>query len=120
MRVSRRYSQREISSVLSIKQPSYGNIERGHTLVSAAQLAILADFYRVPVALFYQSDTVPGSDLFQESRLHEQLCEQIKDYKTMLEIYQKRIEELEAKVTRKVVLLEYWFLYATENYSLRL
>jgi len=70
IRVSRRYSQREISSVLSIKQPSYRNIEMGHTLISAAQLAVLANFYRLPVALFYQNDTIPGSDLFQEARPH--------------------------------------------------
>gem|GEM_PF-5299306 len=50
----------------------------------------------------------------------EKLCEQIKDYKNDAGIFQKRIRELEAKITRKVVLLEYWFLYVTENYSLRL
>jgi len=106
MRVSRRYSQREISSVLSIKQPSYGNIERGHTLISAAQLAVLANFYRLPVALFYQEDMALGTDLSHAVAQYERLCEQVKNYKTTLEIYQKRIDELDAKVKRKDAKIE--------------
>src|SRR3546814_1781843 len=54
IRQERRYSQNDIATVLTIKQPSYNRMESGRTHISADQLALLAEFYRLPVSVFFE------------------------------------------------------------------
>ena len=54
IRQQRRFSQSEIATVLAIKQPSYNRMESGKTHISADQLALLAEFYDLPVSVFFE------------------------------------------------------------------
>jgi len=53
VRQQRRLSQTEVAAVLRIKQPSYNRMESGKTHISADQLAMLAEFYDLFVAAFF-------------------------------------------------------------------
>lgn len=54
VRQQRRLSQSEIAAVLHIKQPSYNRMESGKTHISADQLAMLAEFYQLPITAFFE------------------------------------------------------------------
>lgn len=101
IRVARRYSQREIATVLSVKQPSYRSMELGTTQISAVHLATLAEFYKVPVQHFYQNGMVLHGPAAPPEEEIERMREQVQNGKVVLDIYAKRIEELEAKVKRR-------------------
>lgn len=53
VRMSLKYSQNTIANALHIKQPSYARMESGRTRISADQLGVLANFYNVPVHIFF-------------------------------------------------------------------
>ncbi|SEK63938.1 helix-turn-helix domain-containing protein [Parapedobacter koreensis] len=106
IRAARRYSQREVAAVLSIKQPSYRNMEVGITYISAIHLALLADFYRIPIQDFYQSEMELDAGISSSKEQTERLKEQLQNSKVLLGVYEKRIEELEAKVRRKDTKIE--------------
>lgn len=98
IRMARRYSQREMAAVLDIKQPSYRDLEIGHTQINAVQLAILADFYHVPIQLFYQSDMLRDTTCLESESPNSPTEESQLQYKKQLETYAKRITELEGKL----------------------
>ena len=81
IRNARRLSQREVAEVLSVKQSSYSNMETGITPISGVNLGLLADFYDIPVAWFFQNHRTAATD----SRLPTGF-------------YEMRVGELEAKV----------------------
>jgi len=55
VRQQRRFSQSDIATVLAIKQPSYNRMESGKTHISADQLALLAEFYELPITAFFET-----------------------------------------------------------------
>ncbi|MEC3882043.1 helix-turn-helix domain-containing protein [Parapedobacter sp. 10938] len=64
VRQERRFSQSYIATVLAIKQPSYNRMESGRTHISADQLALLAEFYELPINVFYEPrKTLPNRKL---------------------------------------------------------
>ncbi|SEK54669.1 helix-turn-helix domain-containing protein [Parapedobacter koreensis] len=100
-RAAKRYPQRHIALVLSITQPSYNQMETGHTRISASQLYVLAKFYDVAVQLFYVEDAKLNDDYERLSEANKALQEQILNYQTITDFYIKRIKELESKGMRK-------------------
>src|SRR3546814_20513423 len=62
IRLSNRYSQKEISEVLGITQPSYNRMESGTTCIRAERLYKLAQFYEVLVDLFFHEKPVYNRD----------------------------------------------------------
>ncbi len=78
VRNQKRFSQNEIAAILRIKQPSYNRMESGKTRVSADQLAVLAEFYGLPVDFFFSdrlgsgtfpSINKPGRSVLKSRRL---------------------------------------------------
>ncbi|MFC3198295.1 helix-turn-helix domain-containing protein [Parapedobacter deserti] len=106
IRKKRRFSQREVAAILSIKQSSYSNIEAGYTPISGVCLGLLADFYGIPVQWFFHLDEAAMTDSIQTSTQQEQLKEQLHVYKALSGVYEKRIGELEAKVKQKNAKIE--------------
>ncbi|MBK1442599.1 helix-turn-helix transcriptional regulator [Parapedobacter sp. ISTM3] len=98
-RAEKRYSQREVALVLSISQPSYNQMETGHTRVAASQLYVLAKFYDVPVQLFFVEDAKLNDDYQRLSDENRTLQEQITSYQAVMDFYYKRVKELETKVS---------------------
>ncbi|SEN74330.1 hypothetical protein SAMN05216436_1216 [bacterium A37T11] len=100
-----RYSQDQIAAVLSIKQPSYCEMESSVTKIRAEQLYILANFYKISIESFF----CDGND-FQS--LH---CSQDKTLKLESELANSKVInniliarnlELEDKVKRKDAKIE--------------
>ncbi|MFC3197317.1 helix-turn-helix domain-containing protein, partial [Parapedobacter deserti] len=96
-RAEKRYSQREIAQVLSISQPSYNQMETGHTRVAASQLYALANFYGISVQLFYVENPTLNGDCERLSEAKKALQEQVAIYQAAMEIYQRRFKELESR-----------------------
>lgn len=81
IRKTRRLSQREIAEILSVKQSSYSNMETGTTPISGVNLGVLADFYDISVAWFFQNHRTAVADAGLPAGF-----------------YEMRVGELEAKV----------------------
>lgn len=97
MRSERNYSQRYVGQILSVSQPAYKKMEDGKTFINAGQLSILADFYRVPLEAFYKKIMDFTVDSYKTREQYEQLNEQLRNANMLLDVYRKRIAELEEK-----------------------
>ncbi len=106
LRVDRGYSQRHVGKVLMMSQPAYKKIEDGNTQINAVKLRLLADFYQLPVELFYRQGMVLDTGMYVPKTLYDQVVEQLRHALAMQEIQAKRIAELEAKVVRKDAKIE--------------
>lgn len=101
IRTERKLSQGYIGRVLYISQPAYRKMEQGATSISAAQLGVLADFYKVRLHLFYYKDMAPGMDFYLTKEQYNQLFDQQYTVSFLRDVSEKRIRELEAVVSRK-------------------
>lgn len=106
VRVARRCSQREIAAVLSIKQSSYRDIEIGNTQINAVRLAILADFYRIPVQAFFEKGMATDAAVYNDKETGQRMNERLFYYKTLIDVYSKRLAELESKLRRRDAKIE--------------
>lgn len=100
LRIKHRYSQREISEVLKVTQPSYNRMESGSTSISGERIYQLAKFYKVPIHdLFCEK----GFDYRNESSTKEVdiLQEKLLDTKLVNKILKERNDELQEKLRRK-------------------
>ncbi|SFC79304.1 Helix-turn-helix [Parapedobacter composti] len=106
LRRAHNYSQQYVGRVLSISQPAYKKMENGVTNINACQLGALAGFYGVPVQRFYSDTMMLDDDADEMKERWVQLKEQLHNTNMLLEVYRKRIAELEAKVARKDAKIE--------------
>ncbi|MEC3881999.1 helix-turn-helix domain-containing protein [Parapedobacter sp. 10938] len=97
----RRHPQRVIAETLSISQSFYSDLEAGKSPITAVQLAVLAEFFCVPIQAFYERlSTLDEEPLFINEKC-KWLGEQLEHYKYMNDLQLTRIAELEGKVRRK-------------------
>ena len=101
IRKAQRFSQQNLADVLNITQPSYRDLEMGQRTISAVQLGLVADFYRIPVDFFYRPDADPRVNFLEETGSLARLREQLEICRAASRIHVARNEELEAKVKRK-------------------
>lgn len=100
LRVKHRYSQREISEVLQISQPSYNRMESGAAKITGERIYQLAKFYKVPIHDLYSEN---GFN-YQNDRPPKQvviLQEKLSDTKLINQILKERNDELLKKLRRK-------------------
>lgn len=101
IRSEKRFSQREISAILGISQPSYNRVEAGTASMNAERLHLLAEFYMMQMDDFFSES--PGTS-YSAALLKQKIFSlenKIKDIETINNILQKRNSELEEKLKRK-------------------
>jgi hypothetical protein len=92
-------------------------MEDGTTIINASQLGVLADFYDLPIEFFYRQYAVFSADSYRTRTQYEQLHEQLNRSNLLLDVYHKRITELEAKVVRKDAKIEELYKLITRGYQ---
>lgn len=100
MRVKNRYSQRQISEILKMTQPSYNKMEAGSTNISGERIYKLAKLYKVSIADFFSENGAVSNESISSSDA-VLLKERLSHFELINEILAERNKELQEKLKRR-------------------
>lgn len=100
LRVKNRYSQRQISEILKMPQPSYNKMEAGSTSISGERAYKLAKLYKVSIADFFSENGAVSNGSISSSDA-VLLKERLSHFQLMNKILLERNSELQEKLKRR-------------------
>lgn len=102
IREENKLKQEQVASVLGVKRSTYCSYETGRRKISAKKLKALANFYRIPINVFFDTDeeTVNDSEHYDEKSIY--LSSLSKDERDLIVKYRTLSVDEKAEVISSV------------------